>query len=79
MCFLQESYKWMEKFKFWNFWECPLYEIWEYASKGALSDSNNIFLWLVKEDIDKKGYFQNFSWFQIILQIILQGMHDYVH
>ena len=36
MCFLQESYK---KFKFWNFWERPLYEIWEYA-KSALAFHN---------------------------------------
>ena len=34
MCFLEESYKnkWT-KFKFWNFWECPLYEIWAYLFK----------------------------------------------
>ena len=43
MCFLEKSYKKMQKKKkkkkrqqqqtnkFWNFWECPLYEIWEYA------------------------------------------------
>ena len=29
-----------------------------------LSDSNNIFLCHEPEDIDKKGQFQNFSWFQ---------------
>ena len=36
MCFLKKSYKKMQKiqiFKFWNFWERPLYEIWEYVFK----------------------------------------------
>ena len=23
-------------FKFWNFWECPLYEIWEYTIKSRI-------------------------------------------
>ena len=32
--------------------------------KGIVSDSNNIFLWHESEDIYKKCYFQNFSWFQ---------------
>ena len=32
--------------------------------KGIVSDSNNIFLWHKAEDINKKGYFQHFSWFQ---------------
>ena len=31
---------------------------------GIVSDSNNIFLWHESEDINKKAYFQNFSWFQ---------------
>ena len=31
MCFLEESYKWMQ---FLNFWERPLYEICEYAFNG---------------------------------------------
>ena len=32
--------------------------------KGIVSDSNSIFLWYKSEDINKKMYFQNFSWFQ---------------
>ena len=32
--------------------------------KGISSDSNNIFLWLESEDVNKKAYFQNFSWFK---------------
>ena len=32
--------------------------------KGIVSDSNNIFLWYESEDMNKKAYFQNFSWFQ---------------
>ena len=31
---------------------------------GIVSDSNKIFMWHESEDINKKGYFQNFSWFQ---------------
>ena len=35
MCFLEENYKVMQKIiKFWNFWACPLYEIWECAFNG---------------------------------------------
>ena len=29
--------------------------------KGIFSDSNKIFLWHETKDINKKGYFQNFS------------------
>ena len=36
MSFLVESCKYMQKFKIWNFWEHPLYEIWEYACKQQL-------------------------------------------
>ena len=39
MYFLEESYK-CKKFKFWNFWERPLYEISEYSFKG----NPNLFL-----------------------------------
>ena len=28
-------------FKFWNFWECPRYEIWEYAFKDKIMSSWN--------------------------------------
>ena len=32
--------------------------------KGIVSDSNNMILRHESEDINRKGYFQNFSWFQ---------------
>ena len=32
--------------------------------KGIFSDSNNIFLWHESEDVNRKGCFQIFSWFQ---------------
>ena len=31
MCILEESYKKKQKIQILKFWECPLYEIWEYA------------------------------------------------
>ena len=31
--------------------------------KGICNDSNNIFLWQKSEDINKRGYFRNFTWF----------------
>ena len=40
--------------------------------KGIFSDSNNIILWYGSEDINKKAYFHNFSWFQFY------PLHDYV-
>ena len=32
--------------------------------KGIVSDSNNIFVWHESKHINKKGYFQKFSWLQ---------------
>ena len=37
MFFLKESYNRCRKFKFWHFWEHPVYEIWEYAFKGSVN------------------------------------------
>ena len=33
MCFLEESYKLMQKIQILKLWQCPLYKIWEYAFK----------------------------------------------
>ena len=45
MCFLEERYKQMQKkIKFWNFWELPLYEFWEYAFKYGLIIQGMIYL-----------------------------------
>ena len=35
--------------------------------KGIISDSNSIFLWHELKDINKKGYFPNFRWFQFYI------------
>ena len=35
--------------------------------KGLVSDSYNIFLYHESENINKKAYFQNFSWFQFYI------------
>ena len=40
-----------------------------------VSDSNNIFLYHESEDINKKSYFQTFSWFHFY---IYKLQHDYV-
>ena len=51
----EESYKWGKKIKIWNFWEHPLYEIWEYAfnyenganaNKIGVSDDDEKWDWL---------------------------------
>ena len=34
MCFSDESFKSMQKFKILNFLRAPIYEIWEYAFNG---------------------------------------------
>ena len=31
LCFLEDSYRNMQKFKYFNFWESPLFDISEYA------------------------------------------------
>ena len=36
LCFLEESYGNMQKFKFWKIWESPLFNISEYAFKAHL-------------------------------------------
>ena len=49
--------------------------------KGIVSDSNSIFLLHESEDINKKAYFQNLSWFQIyvynLCMIVCIGIAPY--
>ena len=47
MYFWEETTNWCKKFKFWNFWERPLYEVSEYAfncftSSGKILNSLEI-------------------------------------
>ena len=46
-----------KKFKFWNLWECPLYEISEYAFKGIVPD---------------RGRSQKFEFFNLYIALPLQ-------
>ena len=48
-------------------------KIKEYAIKRIFSDFNNIFLQHESEDINKKAYFQNFSWFQFYSSKLWMG------
>ena len=50
-----------------NFWFCTIFfkpPLQLVVFKGIFSNSNNIFFWHESEDINKKAYIQNFSWFQ---------------
>ena len=42
---------------------------------GIVSDSNKIFLWHKSENINKKGYFQNFSCFQFYVYKLCMIMY----
>ena len=50
-----------KKFKFWHFWECPLYEISEYAFKFAMGYEQNISFFVIQKSsevwkkVDKIG------------------------